>query len=85
MFGQKQPECISWSRQTDIGDTEDMKHISHAGIDLWVGRPRFTKDETWSSLGVYNNSRKALGFGTVGIGLTLDLRPQNRNAYLQRL
>jgi hypothetical protein len=68
MFGQKQPECISWSRQTDIGGTEDMKHISHAGIDLWVGRPRFGKDQTWSSFGVYNNSRKALGLVSLASG-----------------
>jgi hypothetical protein len=79
MFGQKQPQCVSWSLQTSIGDTEDLKHISHDGIGLWAGRPKFDKDETSISLGVFNRGRRALGFGAPGIGLALIYRTKTEN------
>jgi hypothetical protein len=79
MFGQKQPKCVSWSPQTGIGDTEDLKHISHDEIGLWASRPKFDKDETSISLGVFNRGRKALGFGASGIGLALIYRTKTEN------
>ena len=71
MFGQTQPEAVSWSRQADPRGDEETKHISHAAVDLWIGRPRFDKDQTRVSVMVFNRGRKALGFGAPGIGLAV--------------
>jgi hypothetical protein len=76
--GQTQPLSVRWSREADPLGDEEMKCISHAGIDMWIGRPSFTEDETRVYLSVRNQSRKALGFGAPGIGLVLTSGAQTR-------